>query len=180
VFKHFAIFLIIISIILSCGYSYVSGKESLQGTEDMKKRDQAWGDMIQAFELYLAFFEDSYPAGNFTISHHADTQEEALAYFSQAFDEELAAAITNAYTFYNPDNNKLQILPTDGIPVLVSENPNKVSTQFIDADHVMFQRCFEDYYGENTEYIYQVFCQYDGGKWKIYKLEWNPVDRAVS
>ncbi len=173
-FKHCAIFLILL-LILGCGYSYVSGKESLQETADTKKYDQAWGDMINDFELYLAFFNDSYPAGNFTVSRHADTYEEALAYFSQAFDEELAAAVTNAYTFYNPDNNKLQILPTDGLPVLVSENPNKISTQFIDTDHVMFQRYFEDYYGENTKYLYQVFCQYDGNKWKIYKLEWNQV-----
>ncbi len=176
--KRCAIFFILLSLILSCGYSYVGGKDSLPNAAEMKKHDQAWGDMIKSFELYLAFFNDSYPAGNFTISQHADTYAEALAYFSQGFDDELAADITNAYTFYNPDNNKLQILPTDGLPVLVSENPSMISTQFIDADHVIFERYFEGYYGENTKFLYRVFCEYDGAKWKIYQLEWEPVEQT--
>ncbi len=174
--KRCALFLILLLLILSCGYTYVSGKENLQDAAERKKHDQAWGDMIRSFELYLAFFNDSYPAGNFTISQHADTYEEALAYFKQGFAAQLASDIVSAYTFYNPDNSKLQILPTDGLPVLLPENPNLISTQFIDADHVIFQRYFEDYYGENTKYLYRVFCKYDGGRWKIYQLEWEPVE----
>lgn len=173
-FKRCVIFLLLMFLIPS-GYSYVSGKETQEDFMEMKKYDQAWGDMIRSFGLYLAFFNDSYPVGNFTISRHADTYEEAVAYFAQGFDDQLASSITQAYTFYNPDNDKLQILPTDGLPVLIPENPNLVSTQFIDADHVIFQRYFDNYYGENSKYLYRVFCKFDGSRWKIYKLEWDPV-----
>ncbi len=171
--KRGAIFLVLLSLILGSAYSYASGKEPSPDSAELKKHDQAWGDMIKSFGLYLAFFNDSYPAGNFTVSQHADSYEEAMAYFSQGFDEELAAEITAAYTFYNPDNDKLQILPTDGLPVLLPENPNLIRTQFIDDDHVIFERYFENYYGENTRYLYRVFCKYDGFKWRIYQLEWE-------
>ncbi|NLO20566.1 MAG: hypothetical protein GX119_01010 [Syntrophomonadaceae bacterium] len=156
-------------------YSYVSGKENQEKMNQMSKEDQAWADMYNSFELYLAFFRDSYPAGVFTISRHADSYAQALDYFSQGFDQGLAVDIISAYTFYNPDNDKLQILATDGLPVLQPENPNPIQAQFVDENNVVFQRYFKDYYGENTQYRYRVFCRYDKEHWKIYRLNWEQV-----
>ena len=156
-------------------YSYVSGKESQGEMKVKSKQDQAWTDMYNSFELYRAFFRDHYPVGIYTISRHADSYEEALAYFTQGFDHQMAVDIISTYTFYDPDSKKLLILPTDGLPLLQPENPNLIQAQFLDENKVLFQRYFDDYYGENTRYLYRVFCSYEKDRWKIYRLDWEQI-----
>jgi DNA primase len=80
---------------------------------------------------------------------------------------------TNRY--YDPDSKKLLILPTDGLPLLQPENPNLIQAQFLDENKVLFQRYFDDYYGENTRYLYRVFCSYEKDRWKIYRLDWEQI-----
>ncbi len=174
-YRNYWVIVLLLLLIFGCGYSYVSGQEPPESIKEKSKLDQAWTDMYSSFELYLAFFHDSYPAGNFCISHHADSYEEALAYFIQGFDDSLAADIVNTYTFYDPNNHKLQILPTDGLPVLQPEDPNPIQLQLLDEEQVVFQRFFDNYYGENTRYLYRVFCSYDQDRWKIYRLDWEQV-----
>ncbi len=81
----------------------------------------------------------------------------------------------STYTFYDPDSKKLLILPTDGLPLLQPENPNLIQAQFLDENKVLFQRYFDDYYGENTRYLYRVFCSYEKDRWKIYRLDWEQI-----
>ena len=175
--KRCAVLFVLLSVILSCGYSFVSGKES---HDESMPIDQAFNDMIKDFALYTAFFNDTYPAGYFNISKHADTAEQACSYFSQGFDEQLASDIVDTYTFWNQEIKKLQIIPTDGLPVLEAENANLISCSYIDHENVIFERCFNNYYGANSSYLYRVFCRYDGQRWKIYKLEWEAVDKKAA
>lgn len=175
-FKRLGIALLLLFLMFSCGYPYVSGEDKLQEVNGGAKKDRAWVDMLNGFEIYLNFFNDSYPWGNFTVSRHADTYEEALSYFCQGFDARLAEDIITAYTFYDADHKQLLILPTDGLPVLLPENPNLIRSCFIDEDQVVFERYFEDYYGEDSRYLYRVFCTYQEERWKISRLEWERVE----
>jgi hypothetical protein len=164
------------TVFISCAYSLVLGKEEaprpLSNTDVSQK---ALADMLNSFQLYLNFFQNSYPQGNFNISNHGESYDDALAYFMQGFEQEMAINILSLYTFTNEETGKLQILPTDGLPVLVEEDCTDITWSFIDSRHIVFEHIFYNYYGENNNYSLKVYCSYDGQNWKIYQLQWEPL-----
>lgn len=169
--KLFIVMLLLLAIITG-GYSLVNGQED---SPDPVVIDTALNDMLYSFQLYSNFFTDTYPLQGLTVSRHGETYDQAVAYFSAGFSGDLAGNIVDTYTFWNPDEQKLQIIPTEGIPVLQEQDKDSINYYYLDSQNIIFERTFENYFLDGKTYLYRVFCQKEDMHWKVCHLEWEPV-----
>ena len=123
--------------------------------------------MLNSFEIYCSFLNDTEVKKGYYLPLHGRTRTEAIDYLEKGFEENLATAIVNEYTYFIPELNCLAIKPADGLPVLNQGDIPYLNYNQINNKHIVFSREFTGCYYPEDCYRYQVEMQLYQDQWKI-------------
>jgi len=168
--------LLLITIVLTFAHSTARDGLSIspvyypvnQGSNEVQ---QAFAAMVKDFAIYSSLLEDVDSSSGYLISQHANDSDEAINFLSPGFEPQLASDIVEAYTQWIPGNEKLAIVPCDGIPVLTQADYNECSFYQPNYNSIIFRRSYSGCYSEQDSYIFTVHLSYVDESWKIEKLE---------
>ncbi|MEN6349480.1 MAG: hypothetical protein ABFD08_08840 [Syntrophomonas sp.] len=135
------------------------------------KNIEAFTAMVNSFELYEALLQDVYEIKNNRIPLHGESAREATDFLSAGFSEELAQNIVETYMQWNPELQKMVIIPCDGIPTISAGEINTITCSQADGNMVVFQRRYDDCYMQGDCYIYSITLKNYPTGWKIEELD---------
>ena len=137
------------------------------------EKDIALQAMFNCFEIYCSFLNDTEVKRGYYLPLHGRTRAEAIDYLETGFQENLAMAIVNEYTYFIPELHRLAIKPGDGLPVLNEDDIPYLGYQKFNNEHIVFSREFTNCYSPGDCYRYQIEMRLYQDHWKIsaFRLE---------
>ncbi len=170
--------LLMITIVLTFAHSTVLSRDGEnispvyypvnQGSNEVQ---QAFAAMVKDFAIYSSLLADVDSSSEYLIILHAKDRDEAINFLSPGFETQLASDIVEAYTQWIPGNEKLAIVPCDGIPVLTQADYNECSFYQPNHSSIIFRRSYSGCYSEQDSFLFTVHLSYADKSWKIEKLE---------
>ncbi len=139
----------------------------------------AYMQVIDAFALYQTFLESDYRADGTFRLRNASTPSQAHAFLGRSFTRDMCKCICEAYTYWNPDRQELQLIPQDGLPILDSETQSRVYFYQKQEDCIVFTCNFYDCYKQGDAYRYSVTVVLEDGLWKIQAFDLRPIQPGV-
>lgn len=131
--------------------------------------------VVNSFDLLAALMQDvSYTRDSvYPTVNKANNIDAAIKYLSTGFQPELAASIANYYFGWDEESARLVLIPTDSIPMITPDDQDKVQITFINENHAVLQRIYENCYAGENQYLYSVYVDKLESGWKISELSWE-------
>lgn|GEM_PF-1094771 len=143
------------------------------------EKDSALQAMFNCFEIYCSFLNDTEVKRGYYLPLHGRTRAEAIDYLETGFQENLAMAIVNEYTYFIPELHRLAIKPGDGLPVLNGDDIPYLNYKKLNNDHIVFSREFTGCYSPEDCYRYQVEMRLYQDHWKISAFSLREVSKKT-
>ena len=136
---------------------------------------EAFISMTESFaQMSISLVGQEYDQGFYLI--HATTREELLAELQKAgFSSSLSTRLTAAYLYWNPDLQRLVLVPTDSIPYIKPEDRKNTKYFVLNDKTIVFQLSLFDYFGVGDHYSIWVSCIQEAGRWSISEWHWAEV-----
>lgn len=140
--------------------------------------EDAFAQVIEDFSLYEQFLQVEYlPDGSLGLVQ-AKTATQARSFLEKGFSPDLAEAICSSYTCWDSAQERLLLIPQEGLPTLQPGDKTLVTVQQISPGEIIFRRTYLDCYADHESYVYSVKATYQNSHWKIADLSMDPLVRA--
>lgn len=118
--------------------------------------------MLGSFQIYESFLAEAEEAPEgLLLPLHGLTREQAHQTLSRGFSSQLANDILLTYTSWNTDHQRLQIIATDGIPILKLEDFADLSYRRFPSGHILFHKTYRNCFHEGDAYHFWVLFNED-------------------
>jgi len=172
-FRFFSVLAVTILIIILLASSAVAPTQTYSsGTDDF---NDIFKDIVSDYALYESLLLDIYSVNQYRVSIHADDPIAACAYLSGGFDTTLAQTITDYYLQWIPELNKMNVIPTDSIPVITDSDKPFVNMKRLTPDTVVLERIYNNCYEMEDQYLYRITAQKRGIRWIVIDIQLEPV-----
>ena len=143
--------------------------------------EQACMAMQHSFDILYDFLYDVEARGDINISLHGASKAEAYLYLCNGFTPSMAEAILLSYSQWQPQYNRLVIIPTEGLPLITTGSSNDVYIKYFNDNEAVFSKYYYNCYESDDCWQYDVSLISDTQGWRIAALSLYEIkDLAVS
>lgn len=128
--------------------------------------------VIDCFQVYANFFNDTYSLDEYIISRHGENLDEGMMYLRESFNEELAFNILDHYTYWNEEIKKQVIITREGIPVFTIDDLNECSF-YIEDETISLKVNYYNCYTLGDHYVYYITAYKVKDQYIINDLRWQ-------
>lgn len=133
--------------------------------------EQACMAMQHSFDILYNFLYDVEVKDNINISRHGSSIEEAYLYLCEGFTPSMAEAILICYSQWQPQYNRLIIIPTEGLPLITSGSSNDLYIKQLNNNEAVFSKYFFNCYEPDDCWQYDVSLLSGAQGWRIAALD---------
>lgn len=123
--------------------------------------------LLKGFSIYESFVSERDVIDDLLFPVHGHSIAEAESYLQKGFTCSLTNNILLTYTRWNQCFQRLQLIPSDGIPILTEADFNDLSFKTLDDGSIVFQRDYRDCYQSGDRYHFQVTGHKSSSGWLI-------------
>lgn len=155
------------------GLAQTSNNDPWKAFTEADLEEQGVGQELLNHFVRLAYFIEQ--ANSMEPNPVCSSFENAVAYLRIGFTEELAVGIVETYSYWDPVQGKLAIIPQESIPIISKNDINLLTFIRISENTFIFQRYYYNCYVTAYDDIYQITVQNTDGTWKITHLSLQSV-----
>lgn len=140
--------------------------------------DEVFAAVVNSFDLFSSLLQDVYYMRDsvYPVVNKAASLKDAINYLGSGFEADLAEDIANGFLGWDEELSKLVVIPTDSIPIITLSDRKEVKITFINENHAVVQREYENCYREQDRYLYTIHMQKEAAGWKISELSLEEIE----
>lgn len=131
-------------------------------------------EIIADFSFLCSILAEAESCEGYPVVSRFGDLDSAVDYLSQGFEPELAQNIAQYLLTYNPDIDRVVIIPSEFIPVITAADRPYLQITHLSSELVIAQRYYEDCYQLGDRYCYTIEAHKRSDHWKISDLHLEP------
>ncbi|MDD3852046.1 MAG: hypothetical protein PHD40_00145 [Syntrophomonadaceae bacterium] len=141
--------------------------------------EQVFMAMQHSFKILHSFLFDVEVIGGNNVSLHGASIEEAYRYLCDGFTPSMAKAILICYSQWQPQYNRLIIIPTEGLPLITTGNNEDIFVKGFNHNEAVFSKYYYNCYAQDDCWQYEICLVSDCQGWKIDALSLNEIKKSA-
>ncbi|HWP96502.1 MAG TPA: hypothetical protein VN426_06600 [Syntrophomonadaceae bacterium] len=136
----------------------------------------AFTQVTRDFALYEQFLQSEPGPDGSCILVQAQTPDQARSFLEGGFTFDLADAICSNYTCWDSVQQRLLLIPQEGLPTLHPDDKSLIAFHQLNPDEIIFRCIYPNCYASQDAYVYSVKALCQNSIWKIDALSLEKAD----